>query len=113
MMDPAAPLLELLDSIELAEDGASWVGEWWHAEVPNILHRLPELENKNDLLPSCQMDTLGRYLLHILRVVSLFAELLVDGDYISRYTERILEELLDADDGTLLVYVDTKADALR
>ena len=108
-----APFVQLFDSVRSAEGHAGWVGEWWHAEAPNILPLLPELKNRDDPLSSCQMDTLGRHILHMLRVVSRFAELLVDGPYISAYTDLILEELVENDDRTLLNYIDDKQDAPR
>lgn len=81
-------------------------------ELPSLLHQVA-VGDVHGPPSNCQMDVLGRHLLYAIRVLSHFSSTLVKDSYLSTYTDQILEELVEEDDGSLLDYVDTKFEALK
>jgi hypothetical protein len=112
-MEDGDMILNLLDAVRLPGENMCWVDGWWQAEVPGIITALSGAEINNDLLQEFQMDALGRKLVLVLQVLSRFADDLINGPYIDEHTDRMLSELVEEDDGSLLDYIESKSTALR
>jgi hypothetical protein len=112
-MDSESIVHDLFDSIRLSDGKTCFVEDYLNAELPNILALIPGAGDVHGAPLNCQMDILGRHLLHLIRVLSHFAQVLVNETSISTYTDQILKELVEEDDGSLLDYVDTKIEALK
>jgi hypothetical protein len=112
-MEDGGMILNFLHSVRLPEETLCWVDAWWRAEVPGIITALSGPEIRNDALHDFQMDILGRKLVLALQVLSHFTDGLINGPYIDEHTDRMLSELVEEDDGSLLDYIESKSTALR
>lgn len=104
-------IFEPFGVVRSSESEVSWVHEWWDAEKPSIISSVTGLTDGHD--SKYQMDVLGARLVDSLQVLSRFAEILVNGHFISEHIDRNLEDLVEEDDGSLLDYIDSKNEALR
>jgi hypothetical protein len=115
-MDGESIVRDLFQAIPLLpQSKRCFVEENLDAELPNILSVIQHDGGGDVHGPplNCQMDTLGRHLLHLMTVLEKFSRLLVNESSFSNYTDTLLSELVEEDDGTLLDYVDTKFETLR